>query len=50
MAVPRISDRLAFAILPVVAETYDGYLNDINGFHVKSSDASEALENAKAGL
>ena len=35
--------------LPVVAETYDGYLNDINGFHVKSSDVFEALENAKAG-
>ena len=35
--------------LPVVAETYDGYLNDINGFHVKSSDVFEALKNAKAG-
>src|SRR5512145_578103 len=35
--------------LPIVAETYDGYLNDINGFHVKPSHAFEALDGAKAG-
>jgi D-aminopeptidase len=35
--------------LPVVAETYDGYLNDINGFHVKEKHALEALDSAKAG-
>jgi D-aminopeptidase len=35
--------------LPVVAETYDGYLNDINGFHVKSEDAIHALDIARAG-
>jgi D-aminopeptidase len=35
--------------LPVVAETYDGYLNDINGFHVKPEHAVEALETAKGG-
>jgi L-aminopeptidase/D-esterase-like protein len=35
--------------LPVVAETYDGYLNDINGFHVKDKHAFEALDNAKSG-
>ncbi len=34
---------------PVVAETYDGWLNDINGFHVKDSHVFEALENAKSG-
>jgi D-aminopeptidase len=34
--------------LPVVAETYDGFLNDINGFHVKPEHAIAALENAKA--
>ena len=28
--------------LPVVAETWDGYLNDINGFHVKAEDAFHA--------
>ncbi len=35
--------------LPVVAETYDGYLNDINGFHVKPEHAVQALETAKGG-
>mgnify|MGYP002631226684 CR=1 FL=1 len=35
--------------LPVVAETWDGYLNDINGFHVKSQHAKAALNNAKTG-
>lgn len=35
--------------LPVVAETYDGYLNDINGFHVKPEHVFEALESAASG-
>ena len=35
--------------LPVVAETWDGYLNDINGFHVKPEDAFHALESAHGG-
>ncbi len=35
--------------LPVVAETYDGYLNDVNGFHVKPQHAFEALDGAKSG-
>lgn len=35
--------------LPVVAETWDGYLNDINGFHVKTEHAMAALNNAKSG-
>jgi L-aminopeptidase/D-esterase-like protein len=35
--------------LPVVAETYDGYLNDINGFHVKAEDAFAALDSASSG-
>lgn len=35
---------------PVVAETYDGVLNDIYGFHVKESNAYEALDNAKTGF
>jgi D-aminopeptidase len=35
--------------LPVVAETYDGYLNDINGFHVKPEDAFHALDTARSG-
>jgi D-aminopeptidase len=36
--------------LPVVAETYDGFLNDINGFHVKPEHAIAALENATGGI
>ena len=34
---------------PVVAETYDGFLNDIYGFHVKEKHVLEAIENAKPG-
>jgi len=34
---------------PVVAETYDGFLNDIYGFHVKEANAYEALDSAKSG-
>jgi L-aminopeptidase/D-esterase-like protein len=35
--------------LPVVAETYDGWLNDIDGFHVTSEHALEALDTAAQG-
>jgi len=35
--------------LPVVAETYDGWLNDINGFHVTREDAFHALDTAQTG-
>jgi D-aminopeptidase len=35
--------------LPVVAETWDGDLNDINGFHVKKEDVFAALETATGG-
>ena len=35
--------------LPVVGETWDGWLNDLNGFHVKPEHAYEALNNAKTG-
>lgn len=35
--------------LPVVAETWDGFLNDINGFHVKEEHALEALNSAASG-
>ena len=34
---------------PVVAETYDGVLNDIYGFHVKEEHVFAALDNAKGG-
>jgi len=35
--------------LPVVAETWDGWLNDINGFHVHPEDAWHALDSAHSG-
>ncbi|MFP2957192.1 P1 family peptidase [Myxococcus sp. 1LA] len=35
--------------LPVVAETWDGLLNDIYGFHVKPAHAHRALDSAKGG-
>src|SRR5271154_3420546 len=35
--------------LPVVAETWDGDLNDINGFHVKPEDAIAAMQDAHSG-
>jgi L-aminopeptidase/D-esterase-like protein len=34
---------------PVVAETWDGELNDINGFHVKQANVFEALSSARSG-
>ena len=36
--------------LPVVAETWDGYLNDINGFHVTADHARAALNSAHSGV
>ena len=36
--------------LPVVAETWDGWLNDINGFHVKPDDVFHALDTAHGGV
>jgi L-aminopeptidase/D-esterase-like protein len=35
--------------LPVVAETYDGFLNDINGFHVTAADTWHAIDTAGPG-
>ncbi|PYT79083.1 MAG: aminopeptidase [Acidobacteria bacterium] len=35
--------------LPVVAETWDGWLNDINGFHVKPEHAWHAIDTAHGG-
>lgn len=34
---------------PVVAETYDGFLNDIYGFHVKEEHVLEAIKNSSGG-
>src|SRR4051794_36940477 len=36
--------------LPVVAETWDGYLNDINGFHLKPEHVFHALDSAHSGV
>jgi D-aminopeptidase len=36
--------------LPVVAETWDGFLNDVNGFHVKPQHVFQALDSARSGL
>jgi len=35
--------------LPIVAETYDGFVSDINGFHVKPEHVFTALDGARAG-
>jgi L-aminopeptidase/D-esterase-like protein len=35
---------------PLVAETADGWLNDMNAFHVKPEHVKKALENAESGL
>ncbi len=35
--------------LPVVAETWDGFLNDIDGFHVRKEHVFQVLENARPG-
>ncbi|PYT48201.1 MAG: aminopeptidase [Acidobacteria bacterium] len=35
--------------LPIVAETWDGWLNDINGFHVKPEHALRAIDSAHGG-
>lgn len=43
------SDYSGDISLPVVAETWDGFLNDINGFHVKKEHVFEAMESAASG-
>ncbi len=40
---------LGFYTYPVVAETWDGVLNDINGFHVKPADVDAAIAAASGG-
>ena len=41
--------HFGFATWPVVAETWSGYLNDIDGFHVTADTAMAALDAAKPG-
>ncbi len=45
----RVRDASFLWALPVVAETYDGLLNDIDGFHVKPEHAAAALDGATSG-
>ena len=47
--VSRRDDATSYWSLPVVAETYDGALNDINGFHVRPEHVSSALASAEDG-
>jgi D-aminopeptidase len=47
--VTRMRRPLSFWSLPVVAETYDGWLNDINGMHVKAEHVWAALDEAADG-
>lgn len=42
--------RGSIAALPVVAETWDGTLNDIDGFHVRKEHAFAAMDSARGGL
>jgi D-aminopeptidase len=43
------ADATAYWSLPVVGETYDGALNDINGFHVGAKHVFSALDSASPG-
>ena len=44
------ANESVFWSLPVVGETYDGALNDMNGFHVRPSHVVEAFEGASGGF
>jgi len=61
LTVPRVADAVLDYMLslpgnedvqsvnPLVAETNDGYLNDIRGRHIASADVLNAIRNAKSG-
>ncbi len=48
-AIAAAADDLALWSMPVVAETYDGGLNEINGFHVRPEHVRAAIESAAGG-
>lgn len=48
-AIARHKEEDIFWALPVVAETYDGLLSDINGMHVKPEHVVQAIKNAASG-
>ncbi len=43
------SKKFGVATWPVVAETWSGYLNDMEGFHVTAGTTAEALDSARPG-
>ena len=47
--VRNFAERMERWVLPVAAETYDGHLSDINGFHVRDEDVFAALDGAAGG-
>ena len=61
LSVPRVADALldymlglpgnegVLSVNPVVAETNDGYLNDIRGRHITRDDVFNAIKNARSG-
>jgi len=49
VSVERTASQTGWWSLPVVAETYDGLLNDINGFHVRPEHLRAALDAAAGG-
>ncbi len=48
-AIGAVSDGLTFWSLPVVGETWDGGLNDVNGFHVRPEHVHSAIASATGG-
>ena len=62
LSVPRVADALLDYVLglkgnesvqsvnPLVAETNDGYLNDIRGRHITTQDVAAAINDAKTGI
>lgn len=44
------NDASLYWNMPVVMETFDGLLNDINGFHLRERHVAQALRNAAGGL
>jgi D-aminopeptidase len=62
LSVPRVADAVldymlalpgnekVMSVNPLVAETNDGYLNDIRGRHISPDDVLSAIKNAKGGM
>jgi len=46
----RNPDSKSRWMIPVVGETWDGFLNDVNGMHVKQEHVHQALDSASSGV